>query len=313
MQGICGASRYIDFSLYIHIAKVLCSMYHIIYRQGRWSTALCMRVSRPPVYTCTCKYRTCKGWFNATTCIYMRLRGYLRLSSRLSGLQSSTSSSVQFSPHWAHDLYMSQRSLCTRVHMSGSHHYLVTMVFIIHVLEGEPIKYTYMYKHNHPLVFIYIYIHTETLWLHHNPPKAVIVSCQSLSVLSIELSSHVHTVHAIKRQQSTTLTLPYYPTLLPFPATLLPHPATLVPPYPGTLLTYPATLVPVPYSTLPHYHTTVPCYPDTLPYYPTTLLPYPATLLPRVNNKEEESVEHAFGPSINCSESNVTSTKAHVM
>ena len=27
----------------------------------------------------------------------------------------------------------------------------------------------------------------------------------------------------------------------------------------------------------------------------------------RVNNKEEESVEHAFEPSINCSVSNVTS------
>ena len=33
----------------------------------------------------------------------------------------------------------------------------------------------------------------------------------------------------------------------------------------------------------------------------------------RVNNREEESVEHAFGPSINCSESNVTFAKAHVM
>ena len=37
------------------------------------------------------------------------------------------------------------------------------------------------------------------------------------------------------------------------------------------------------------------------------------TSLPRVNNKEEESVEHAFEPSINCLESNVTSAKAHVM
>ena len=30
------------------------------------------------------------------------------------------------------------------------------------------------------------------------------------------------------------------------------------------------------------------------------------------NNREEESVENAFGPSINCSESNVTFAKAHV-
>ena len=33
----------------------------------------------------------------------------------------------------------------------------------------------------------------------------------------------------------------------------------------------------------------------------------------RVNNREEESVEYAFGPSINCSVSNVTFAKAHVM
>ena len=72
-----------------------------------------------------------------------------------------------------------------------------------------------------------------------------------------------------KSQQSyhtTTLTLPYYPTLLPF---LLPHPATLVP-YPATLLPHPATLVP--HFTLPYYHTTVPCYPNaTTPCYPRTV------------------------------------------
>lgn len=36
-------------------------------------------------------------------------------------------------------------------------------------------------------------------------------------------------------------------------------------------------------------------------------------ILPRVNNREEESVEHMFGPSIIWSESNVTIAKAHVM
>ena len=74
-----------------------------------------------------------------------------------------------------------------------------------------------------------------------------------------------------KRQQSyhtTTLTLPYYPTLLPHPATLVLYPATFLP--------YPATLVHV-YLTL-HYHTITLLY--LLPYYPNTLLPYLATLLP---------------------------------
>ena len=33
----------------------------------------------------------------------------------------------------------------------------------------------------------------------------------------------------------------------------------------------------------------------------------------RVTNREEESVENAFEPSINCSESNLTFAKAHVM
>ena len=46
----------------------------------------------------------------------------------------------------------------------------------------------------------------------------------------------------------------------------------------------------------------------------TTNTSKPASnVVSRVNNREEESVEHAFGPSINCSESNMTFAKAHVM
>ena len=36
-------------------------------------------------------------------------------------------------------------------------------------------------------------------------------------------------------------------------------------------------------------------------------------IIPRVNNKEEESVEHSFKPSINCSEINVASRDVDIL
>ena len=80
----------------------------------------------------------------------------------------------------------------------------------------------------------------------HGPPQGILVR-----------NRFRPTVHAKKPHQSyrtTTLTLPYYPTLLPYYPTLLPY----YPFYPTLLPYYPfyPTLLPYPTGTFTlHYHT----------------------------------------------------------
>ena len=74
-----------------------------IYRQGRALAGSCLSVYM---------YMKKQSLQRPIQCNYTFL-GYSRLLSRLSGLQSS--SSIQFSPHRAHDSYISHKSLCTHV------------------------------------------------------------------------------------------------------------------------------------------------------------------------------------------------------